>query len=119
MTSTTMEGNAGERAVQSGAIGKYTASFGLSLGLTSLFNALLVVIKETNETTVLAWMKASGHHWVTQGILDVIVFVALGLLLANMGESWRMQPNKVTAVAIGGVVAGGLIIAGFYARGIL
>lgn len=119
MTSTTIERSAGERKVHNEEIGKYTSSFGLSLGLTSLFNALLVVIKETNESTVLAWMKALGHHWVTQGILDVIVFVALGLLLAKMGESWRRQPNKVTAVAIGGVVVGGLIIAGFYIRRVL
>lgn len=99
-------------------ISAYTASFGVSLGLTSLFNALLVVIKETNEHTVLAWMNAVGHHWVTQGVLDIIVFVTLGILLARFGETWRLQPNKVTATAIGGVVVGGLIVAGFYVRGV-
>ena len=44
-------------------VGARAAAFGVSLGITSLFNALLVVVKETNEDTVLAWMKAAtGHH---------------------------------------------------------
>lgn len=118
MTSVTMDRNA-DREVAHIRIGAYTTSFGISLGLTNVFNALLVVIKETNEDTVLAWMKSLGHHWVTQGVLDLIVFVALGLLLAKATENWRSQPNKVTAVAIGGVVLGGLIIAGFFSRGML
>ena len=117
MTSVTMEKNAGQSAVQSDEIGTYTASFGISLGLTSLFNALLVIIKETNENTVLAWMKLPAHHWVTQGVINLMVFVALGFFLAKVGENWRFHPDRVTATAIGGVVAGALTIAGFYLRG--
>jgi protein-S-isoprenylcysteine O-methyltransferase Ste14 len=119
MTSIAMERISSQRAVQGEEISAYTASFGLSLGLTSIFNALLVVIKETNEHTVLEWMKASGHHWVTQGVLDIIVFVALGLLLAQFVENWRAHPDRVTAAAIGGVVVGALIISGFYLRNVL
>ena len=40
-------------------IGKYGRSFGLSFAITSLFSALLVVLKETSEHTVMAWMKAA------------------------------------------------------------
>ena len=119
MTSITMEKSLNQPAIQIGEISTYTASFGLSLGLTSLFNALLFVIKETNEHTVLAWMKAAGNHWVTQGALDIIIFIAFGLLLAQIGESWRSHPNRVTAAAIGGVVVGALIIAGFNLRAVL
>src|SRR6185436_13492357 len=73
---------------ESDQIGIYTASFGVSLGLTSVFNALLVVIKEMNEHTVLAWMKAAGHHWVTHGALDLAVFIILGFALAQFGQNW-------------------------------
>lgn len=103
-------------SIESYEIGTYTASFGISLGVTSVFNALLVIIKETNETTVLAWMKAAGHHWVTHGVLDLMVFVVLGFALAQLGESWRATPNQVTAIAVGGVVIGGMIVAGFFLR---
>ena len=50
-------------------------------GVTSVVSALLVVLKEANEHTVLAWMKAAtGHHWVTHGIIDLILFVLIGFL---------------------------------------
>ena len=56
MTSITIVRSEGVSTVQGDRISAYTASFGLSLGLTSLFNALLAIIKETNEP-VLAWMN--------------------------------------------------------------
>ena len=37
-------------------ISKYTASFGISLAITSVLSALLVVVKELNENSVLAGM---------------------------------------------------------------
>jgi hypothetical protein len=115
MTTATFERSTSRVAGQTEAIGTYTASFGIALGLTGLFNGLLVVLKETNPDTVLAWMKAaSGHHWATHGILDIVVFGALGLLLAPIGARWRAHPNWVAATAIGGVVAGSLIIVGFF-----
>ncbi len=114
-SSVSLTRNTDKSAAQTNEISRYTASFGLSLGITSLFNALLVILKETNEATVLAWMKAAGHHWVTQGVLDLIVFVALGFALVKIGQSWQSQPNKVTASAIGGIVLGSLIIAAFFA----
>src|SRR3979490_2439733 len=103
MTSITTENSEGLSTVQGDRISVYTASFGLSLGLTNLFNALLVIVKETNET-VLALMKATGHHWVAHGVLDIMVFVALGVLLAPIGETWRLQPYRITATAIGGLI---------------
>ena len=119
MSTFALEREAGRSATQSQLMSAYTASFGLSLGLTNLFNALLVVVKETNEHTVLAWMKALGHHWVVHGILDVAVFVALGFLLVPLAESWRVHPPRICGVAIGGVVIGALIIATFYLRELL
>ena len=94
-------------------VGNYPAAFGISLGVTSLFNALLVVVKETNPHTVLAAMNAAGNHWVTQGILDLVIFVVLGLAFMTLGKSWRFRPGAVIVSAVGGVVLGSLIIAGF------
>jgi uncharacterized membrane protein YkvI len=115
MTSITIERSECVGIVQGDRISVYTASFGLSLGLTNLFNALLVIVKETNEP-VLTWMKATGHHWVAHGVLDIMVFAALGLLLVPVGETWRSHPNRITATAIGGIMVGALLIAGFYIR---
>lgn len=96
-------------------LGRLTASFGLSLGLTSVLSALLVILKETHEDTVLAWMKlATGSHWVTHGVLDLIVFVVLGFALARPASRLQSHPMAVLVLALGGAVAGALLVAGFY-----
>jgi hypothetical protein len=98
-------------------LGRYTASFGVSLGITCMVSALLVILKELSEHSVLVWMKsATGHHWVTHGLFDLVVFVVLGLLLAqaNQGSGITISEKGLVSVIVGGVVLGGLIIAGFY-----
>lgn len=98
-------------------IGKYTRSFGLSFAVTSVLSALLVIWKESNEETVLAWMKAAtGHHWVTHGLINLIVFVALGWGLSKLhgGKGVNLSADTLVKVFVGAVFVGGLMIAGFY-----
>jgi hypothetical protein len=97
------------------AIGNYTTSFGLSLAVTSLLSALLVVLKEGNEETVLAWMKvATGHHWVTHGVVDLVLFLVLGFVFAQAGWGTRLSGNALALTISTSVVLSGLIIAGFF-----
>ena len=98
-------------------IGKYTRSFGLSFAITSVLSAFIVIIKESNEESVLAWMKAAtGHHWVTHGLINLIVFVVLGWVLSipNDGQGVKLSVNGLIGCIVGAVVISGLLIAGFY-----
>ena len=98
-------------------IGKFTRSFGLSFAITSIVSAILVIVKESNEDTVLAWMKAAtGHHWITHGLLDLILFVVLGWVLSrpNDGEGIRISANWLIGSIVGAVAISGLLIMGFY-----
>lgn len=100
-----------------GGLGRYTMSFGLSLAVTSVLSALLVVIKELNESSVLALMKRiTGHHWMTHGVFDLALFVALGFLFAAMGggAGMKMSPRGLIGSIVASVVASTSIIAGFY-----
>jgi membrane-bound metal-dependent hydrolase YbcI (DUF457 family) len=66
-------------------VGKYTISFGLSLGIVSLVSALLVILKEISPNTVLPWMKSiTGHHWITHSLFILILFALIGWLLARV-----------------------------------
>ena len=97
-------------------IGKYTKSCGLSFAITSLISALLVILKETNEETVLAWMKAAtGHHWITHGIINIVLFVALGWVLSmpNNGQGLKISANALIGNIAAAVLISGLLIAGF------
>jgi hypothetical protein len=98
-------------------IGKYTKSFGISFAITSIVSAILVIVKESNEETVLAWMKAAaGHHWITHGVFDLILFVFLGWVLSrpNDGEGVRISANWLIGSIVGAVVISGLLNMGFY-----
>lgn len=98
-------------------LGKYTRSFGLSLGITSLFSAFLVILKETHEETVLAWMKTvTLHHWVTHGIINLVLFVFLGWALSrpNNGNGITISSKALSTFIAGAVVISAVLIAGFY-----
>jgi hypothetical protein len=103
--------------MENSEIGKYTRSFGLAFAITSVFSALLVIIKESSEEGVLALMKAvTGHHWVTHGLINLILFVVLGWALSrpNGGQGVKMSTNALVACIAGAVVISGVLIAGFY-----
>jgi hypothetical protein len=87
------------------------------LAITSILSALLVVVKELNENSVLAWMKGlTSHHWITHGLFMVVAFFAIGWGLAKMnnGQGLKMTHDRLIVMIISSVVIGGLIISGFY-----
>ena len=103
--------------VETREMGTYTKSFGLSFAVACLFNALLVIVKESNEDTVLAWMKAAtGHHWVTHGLLNLIVFFVLGWSLSrvNDGHGVNITNKALVTTIVTSLVVSWLIIAGFF-----
>jgi hypothetical protein len=103
--------------MENSEIGKYTKSFGLSFAITSVVSALLVILKESNEEGVLALMKAvTGHHWVTHGLINLILFVVLGwaLSMANKGQGVEMSATGLVSYIVGAVIISGVLIAGFY-----
>jgi hypothetical protein len=96
-------------------LSRATVGFGLSLAITSLLSTLLVLVKETNKDTVLAWLTSlSGHHWISHGILNLIVFVLLGWLLTRWAGSDRMSAGTLIWSIFGAVVVSGVITAGFF-----
>jgi len=103
--------------MENNEIGRYTKSFGLSFAITSVFSALLVIVKESSEEGVLALMKAvTGHHWVTHGLIDLILFVVLGWALSkvNKGNGLKMSAKGLVAYIVGAVLISWILISGFY-----
>ena len=97
-------------------LSKHTTSFGLSLALCAVLNALLVVAKEKSKG-VADWMqKISGHHWITHVAVVLILFAILGWCFARMnsGQGPKMPVHRLTGIVFSGVVAGVLIVLGFY-----
>ena len=98
------------------AVSKRTISFGLSLAVCSVLNALLVVAKE-KIPAVTAWMqKITGYQWVTHVVIILSLFAFCGWMFAraNHGQGPKVGVDKLIGIIVAGVVAGGLIITGFY-----
>lgn len=90
------------------------SGFGLSYAITSILSALLVVIKESDEV-IHNWMVVlTGHHWVTHGLLDLVVFLVLGFAFSRMGSGIRMSVNALIMTIVAATVLSGLIIACYF-----
>ena len=98
---------------------KYTISFGLSLAICSVINALMVVAKEKSPAVMAGMQKITGHHWITHSAIILILFVLFGLLFARAGsaQGLRMSVNRLIGTIMAGVVTAGVIIMGFYLIG--
>jgi hypothetical protein len=97
-------------------LGKYARSFGWSLVISSVANALLVVAKEMNEP-LKSWMKAAtGHHWTTHSVLVLALFLVLGLALAAVQSpgGTRLGANGLAVAIFASTGASVAIIAGLF-----
>ena len=93
--------------------GRTATAFGVSYAITSIFSALLVVLKESSEAVHDLLTAITGHHWVTHGVLNVIIFVVLGIVLSRTGGV-QMTAKSLINTVVGATVASGLIIAGYF-----
>lgn len=93
------------------SVDRWTNAFGLSFALSGVLSSILVVVKELNHG-VFQWMASlTGHHWVTHGVFQLVLFVALGMLLLPMPP---MTASRLAALITGALVSGALIIIGFF-----
>jgi hypothetical protein len=101
------------------SVSKYTISFGLSVALTSVINALLVVAKEKIPTLTAGLQQLTGHQWVSHSAIMLVLFTVLGWVFAkaNGGRGIQITVKGLISTLVSGVVIGGLVIVGFYLVG--
>lgn len=94
------------------------AVYGATIGffISALFNSILVVVKESNES-VHDWLAATfSHHWLGHGILTILVFLiftGIGYSMSKETELDSGAANKLIGLVVAGVVLSSLIIAGY------
>jgi hypothetical protein len=101
------------------SVSKYTISFGLSLALTSVINALLVIVKEKSPAVMAGLQQLTGHHWISHSAIVLVLFAVFGWMFAraNGGRGIQITVNNLIRALVSGVVIGGLVILGFYLVG--
>ena len=92
--------------VAANSVGGPAAAFGLAAAITIVFNTLLAWAKDAYEPLNSYMASLTGHHWRTHGVVDVVVFVALGYYF--LSRKIRIDGVRLAALlAVAAVVAGG------------
>ncbi len=94
------------------AISPAVTGYGISYAITSILSALLVILKESYEGVQALLVSITGHHWISHGLLAVIVFVALGALLSR--RDIAIKGNTLITAVVGSTIVSGLIIIGYF-----
>ena len=106
-----MATNISQAKADDGLLDAKISGYGMAYVYTVLFSAVLTVVKETTPP-LLNLMKSLGHHWVTHGVLNLIVFFVLASILVKSGR--QMDGGRLGGMIAGATVIGGLVIFGFY-----
>jgi hypothetical protein len=85
-----------------------TSAFALAAAIACLFNTALAWVKDAYAPLNKFMASLTGHHWITHGLADVIVFVGLGLLFMNTSIANKINPDRMVSILIWSVVASGL-----------
>jgi hypothetical protein len=101
-------------ATEEAKLERIAAAFGLAAAVTILFNTLLAWVKDSYEP-LNAFMKVlTGHHWITHGLADVILFALLGWLFLSRHTIERVSYGLVVGIAAAAVVAGAGLAGWFF-----
>lgn len=95
-------------------LGTSNAGFALAAAITVLFNTVLACVKDAYRPLLTAMNRVAYHNWITQGIVDVILFFGLGLLFLKTGVAERMASNRLISVLAMAVVLGGTGLFAWY-----
>jgi hypothetical protein len=97
-----------------------SSGFVLAAAITVLVNTVLACAKDAYAPLKAVMKSIAGHDWTTQGLIDLVLFVGLGLIFMNTifmntRVAERLNPNRLCAALIGAVVIAGLGLALWFA----
>jgi uncharacterized membrane protein len=99
--------------MEASPLSRTTVGFGWALALMSVFNAVLVIIKEKNPAVLTGLKKMAGHQWTGHVLIVLVLFFVLGWVFAKAGVG-QQSANRVTKIVLAGTLAGAFLIVGFY-----
>lgn len=81
-----------------------------------IFNAVLVIAKESYSPLKTLMADLSGHHWVTHGVVIIVFYplITMALLRLCRVENTDVNDARLSNRVIQGVIIGVALITGFY-----
>ena len=94
--------------VDSAKLAPATAGFVLAAGITVLLNTVLTCAKDAFSPLKSVMKSLAGHDWTTQGLIDLALFIALGVIFTSARIAERIDAGRLIATLIGAVVIAAL-----------
>ncbi len=88
-------------------------AFSYAAVITVLFNTALAWIKDSYDPLNSFMASLTGHHWRTHGLVDVILFVVLGLVFMRTKPARHITNGLIIGI-IAAVILGGGGLAGWF-----
>jgi hypothetical protein len=80
------------------------AAFTLAAGIAIVFNTLLAWVKDSSPAVNSFMASLTGHHWRRHGLVDLILFFALGFFF--MARRVAISGNALAAWIAAAVIVG-------------
>src|ERR1700733_7559621 len=92
-----------------------TSGFALAAGITALVNTALSCAKDASAPFKDFLKSLTDHDWTPQGLIDLALFVGLGLMFTTTTRREGVRPGLLIAGLVGAVVIAGLGLALWFA----
>jgi len=83
-----------------------TSGFVLAAAVTILFNTLLAWAKDLSPALNDHMKLVAGHHWTTHGLVDLALFLGLGLIFTKAKTGAKIAPDHLCTILAGSVILG-------------
>jgi uncharacterized membrane protein SirB2 len=96
-------------------LGRASAGFAMAAAITILFSTVLACVKDAYHPLNSFMNSVAWHNWITHGLVDVILFIGLGMIFARTGLAERIAPSRLISFLAGAVVIAGIGLFVWYA----
>lgn len=96
-------------------LGRASSSFALAAAIAIVFNTVVACAKDAEKPLKTFMASLSGHDWTTQGIADVVLFIAVGLIVWKTSLSEKVSANAFIYLLAGAAIAAGAGLFAWYA----
>lgn len=85
-------------------LGSTSAGFAMAAAITILFSTVLACVKDAYKPLNSFMNSVAWHNWITHGLVDVILFVLLGIIFSKSGIAEWIAPRRLISFLVAAVI---------------
>jgi hypothetical protein len=96
-------------------LGRSSAGFAMAGAITILFSTILACAKDAYKPLNSYMNALAWHNWITHGLVDVILFIGLGIIFSKTSWTERIAANRLISFLVAAVIVAGAGLFVWYA----